>query len=199
MKLLSIQIPTIETRLLEFALIYAKLIDQMIKNKLEDKVEIIFLRDNKEMSIGEKRGKLYQMANAKFSVQIDDDDNVPDHYIKTIVDTIEKNPDCDFIGYYEKCYIDNQTLRTKHSNQFTDWGDYYGEDCRYGRTPFHKDPILTEYCIKVGVETIRFGEDQLFAKKLKASGLIKNEVFITDEMYLYQYRYEPHNSKYGIK
>ena len=54
MKLLSIQIPTIETRLAEFSRLHLFLQKQIVMAELEDLVEVIFERDNKEISIGKK-------------------------------------------------------------------------------------------------------------------------------------------------
>ena len=206
MKLLSIQVPTICSRLKEFTLLHDFLQKQVQDDKLEKKVEIIFERDNKEISIGAKRQKLYEKAKAKFSVQIDDDDWVAKDYIRTIVNIIEQYPKCDAIGYLERCEIDNRVEIAMHSNNFSDWatkkntgnGDF-GLNIKHERTLFFKDPILTEYCLAVGVHDIRFSEDHRFAREMKAAKLIQEPIFIEKIMYIYKYKAEPHNSKYGIK
>ena len=51
--------------------------------KAESKVEVIVICDNKEISIGEKRNRLYTAASGEFSVQIDDDDDVAGNYVLT--------------------------------------------------------------------------------------------------------------------
>lgn len=198
---LTIAIPTVNNRLKEFSALHLYLNKQIMESHLEECVEIIFERDNKEMSIGQKREKLNGRAKGKFTWQIDDDDTIPENAIYTVNSVIEAT-DCDFIGFYEEV-SGNGVINLSHiSNIHDDWGDNKtvdGERFRYVRTPYFKTPILTEYCQKIGVSDMRYGEDHDFARRLKASGLIKNEFFIPRIMYNYRYKQEPHNQKYGIK
>ncbi len=48
----------------------------------------------------------------------------------------------------------------------------------------------------VGVKDMRFGEDHDFANRILP--FLKTEHYIDREMYIYQYKSEPHNIKYGI-
>ena len=196
--LLSIHIPTIVGRETQFDKLYNDIKSQIFEWQLESLVECIFEKDNKEISIGKKRQKLYERSKGKFSWQIDDDDSIDSDAIINIVNYIRET-DCDYIGSYERCNVDGLIFTTKHSNQFLDWCDYKAEGCVYGRTPFFKDPILTEYCLKVGVKDLRFGEDHDFARRMKESGLIQNEVFHEDILYYYRRISTPHNERYGIR
>jgi len=201
--LLTICIPSITSRNEQFIKLFNNLHNQIIDWKLSDKAHVIHEIDNKEISIGAKRQKMYECAKGKFCVQIDDDDSVAGDYVNQVVTAIEQNPDADFIGSYESCNVDGDKFLTKHSNVFPDWCDYKVSMkkgiCRYGRTPFMKDPILTEHCLKIGVQDMRFAEDHDFARRLKVSGLIKNEVFIDDILYYYNRISTPHEERYGIK
>lgn len=168
----------------------------MMEDPLQiDTVEIIHECDNKEMSIGMKRDKLIWNAKGKYLVMIDDDDWIAPQFIRKILDATVTSPDC--IGYMEECRFGNRIERSMFSNRFTDWSTLTGEAFKYARTPFFKTPIRTDYCKVVGCRDMRFGEDHDFAKRIKP--LLKTEVFINEIMYIYRYKDEPHNEKYGIK
>lgn len=197
--LLEIQIPTIETRVPQFEELTESIYKQIKEHKLQDKVSITFCRDNKEMSIGAKRQKMYQESKALFTVQVDDDDRLVEDYCPVMVEHIEKYPSIDAFGYIEDILQDPATGKPTyalHKNDFNDWNKV---DDVYHRTLFMKDPIRTEICKQVPVTDRRFGEDHLWANHLKQSVLIKTAYFINRKMYIYRYKYQPHNEKYGIR
>jgi hypothetical protein len=57
-------------------------------------VELLTCKDNKEITIGEKRELLYHRANGLYSFQIDDDDSIAPDAIKLILEAITQLPDC---------------------------------------------------------------------------------------------------------
>lgn len=209
--ILTICIPTVVGREEKFNRLYEFLKEQIIHYQLQKEVEIIFLSDNKEISIGIKREKLYNMAKGIFSVQLDDDDWIAFNYCKEVVDKIKEHfaqygqyPDC--VGYVESCNINGKNIGNSiFSREYNDWTEKLdppifinGNWCVRVRTPFFKTPILTEYCIKVGVEDSRFGEDHDFARRVLP--LLKTQAFIDEVMYMYGYVSEgTHNERYGIK
>jgi len=200
--ILTIAIPTVNQRVKQFSSLYLYLNKQVIDNNLTEKVEVIYEQDNKEISIGAKREKLHQRAKGNFTVTIDDDDSVVDNFINTLVDLIDVFPDCDCIGYIEEVTGNEVTQYSHISNIHKGWGDHVtveDERYRYVRTPYFKNPILTKYLLEIGVQDMRYAEDKDFSDRLKASGLIKNEVFLPRVMYHYRYKPEPHDSKYGIR
>jgi len=199
MKLLSIQIPTIVGRERNVSALVAFLNWQISSFCIPDHVvEIRTCRDNKEMSIGAKRQLLLDKCNAKYFVQIDDDDTVSGEYIPRIYSTLSSLPDC--VGYLESVRYDGKQLTACHSNRFDDWGNNVdGYDL--ARTIFCKDVIRTGIARQIGFSDMRFGEDHDFSRRLKASGLLKNEVFIDEVMYYYEGRsltQKEHNERYGI-
>ena len=56
-------------------------------------VEIIYLGDNKSMSVGEKRNLLLYISRGEYVCFVDDDDQVADNYVSTILKNIEGKPD----------------------------------------------------------------------------------------------------------
>ena len=193
---LTICIPTVVGREEYFTNLYAKLDLQRKLSGHEHEIEIIYEKDNKEISIGAKRNILYNRAKGLYSVQIDDDDDVVDDYIETLYHELTGE---DTIGYVERCVINGSVQYSKISGEFHDWESKYEAGYHYRRTPFFKVPILTELCQKVGVEDIRFGEDHDFARRLKPH--IKTWKFIDKVMYLYSANSltaEQHKERYGL-
>jgi hypothetical protein len=204
MILLSIQIPTVVGRedkfnklmqLIERQLYYCK--------RSRGLVEVISCKDNKEMSIGAKRQKLYEDSKGLFSVQIDDDDTLHDSFIDNVINALTGDiADIDCVTYNELCFIKNHPRKlavnkfVSHSIKYDCWMDNFdGYD--HVRTPYHKDVIRTSLCLQAGVPDVRFNEDEQFSKLIKP--LLKKEIHIDEYLYIYQYNYEPHNQKYGIK
>lgn len=194
--LLCICIPTVVGREQQFETLFNKIGNQVRDLNLTDQIDCVVFKDNKEISIGAKRDKMYRLSKATFTVQIDDDDDVPDDYISTIYNAILANPDVDCIGYLERVVMDGVTKYSKISNEFTDWAT---TATGYERTPFFKVPIRTSLCQEVGVSDIRFGEDHDFARRIKP--LIKSEVFIDKAMYYYtgtSLTPDQHKERYGL-
>ena len=192
---LSILIPTVNGREAEFNRLYNFLSNQ-IQNT--NKVEIVSLKDNKEMSIGTKRDKLYKMANGKLSVMIDDDDMVSPDFVPVINEIVEAH-DVDCIGYFENCLIDGHQRKSVISKECSEWSSIQKNGFDYQRTPFFKVPILTSLCQQVGVKDMRFAEDHDFA--IRIHPLLKKEYFLYREMYYYRANSltkEQHDQRYGI-
>lgn len=197
-KILSILIPTVYGREQKFEALYSFIQNQIESNNLQDKVEIIFLKDNKEMSIGEKRNELYRLSKGKYSVQIDDDDWLADNYLVKVLNACNYDFDC--IGYQE-WHTENgvKGVKSDLSLAYNSWMSY-SQPIRgfsHVRTPFFKNPIKTQICQTFSVDNSRFGEDHSWAIKIKP--FLKTESYIDEIMYYHRYVFENHNIKYGIK
>lgn len=193
--LLSILIPTVSEREYCFNDLLVYLENQIDLLDLNGLVEILWLSDNKEMTIGEKREKLYAMATGLYSWQIDDDDSVPSFALTEIIYAINKyDPDC--ITFEEKVLIDGVESRSNFSLKYDDWGEQI-DGFDYVRTPFFKTPIKTAICVQVPIEHIRFGEDHAFARRIKP--LLGTEYHIPRQLYYYCHSSTPFHERYGIK
>ncbi len=193
-KMLSICIPTVVGREKE----YSRLLD-ILTPQLTDEVELVVIKDNKEISIGKKRQNLYEQCTGVYAVQIDDDDYVPSDYVVTVLAELKKEPDC--IGYLEEVIDGSKRLLVCHSDRYKDWANNVdGFYCV--RTIFYKDVIKTSIAKQVGIKDLRYGEDHDFSRRLKASGLLKEEAFIDKIMYFYTTHHltsNQHKERYGIK
>jgi glycosyltransferase involved in cell wall biosynthesis len=171
---------------------------QIAENKLEKEIEVILDKDNKEVSIGAKRQRMYSAAKGIFAVQLDDDDWIAPDYIKLCYEGTLKDVDC--IGYHEFCTFDGiKPKLSDFSIKYPAWKEYNYplNGFSHVRTPFCKSPIKTDICKKVGVKDMRFGEDHDFA--IRVYPLLKKEHYINKAMYFYRYKTEEHKKKYGIK
>lgn len=184
---LTVCIPTIVGRERQF--------NELVRS-ISGRVPIVMCRDNKEMSIGAKRQLLLEEVKTEYVVFVDDDDALAPDYFETILPLLEQSPDC-------ICYLEdiNGKQVAKHSNDFLCWGEGHGYD--YVRTPFYKDVLQTSIALEIGFSDMRYGEDEDFSRRLKASGLIKNEIFIDRRMYFYRMpksmTAQEHSNRYGIK
>jgi hypothetical protein len=181
--ILTIAIPTIVTRKDKFNLLYEHINNQIKEYGFRKEVEIIYECDNKEMSIGAKRNKLYGRAKGDYCVQIDDDDWVPYYYVQKVMLALDSKPDC--VGYMEHCTWEgkNDTL-VDHSMKYEDWGENKN-GFRFVRTSGLKTPVKTSLCLQAQVPELRFAEDHLFSRKIKL--LTKTESYIPEVMYQYKY------------
>ena len=193
--LLSILIPTVLDRAAQFHKLKQFIYRQLVDNELTDVVEILFLQDNKEITIGEKRTKLYRMAHGHYAWQIDDDDWIHPNAIPLIIDQI-KNDDCDCVGFKELCIYDGKRVESSNfSIKYGGWADNV-DGFNHVRTPFFKTPIRTRLCLQAPIPPIRFGEDHEFSKLIYP--YLRKENYIDEFIYHYRHNSSPHNERYGI-
>lgn len=188
---LSILICTTTDRRKMFDILYSDLMKQA-----EGKpVEILFLEDDREISVGLKSQRLLEMATGDYVCRHDSDDWHSDDYIDQILEAAETNPDC--IGMKIKCEgCEGKTAAS--SIKYRAWEDNkFGYD--YVRYIYHKTPVKREHALKVGFPDMRFSEDHAYSMGLLKSGLLKREVFINKEIYIYRYKYQDPKIKFGMK
>ena len=194
--LLSILIPTVVGREKQ----YKHLLNRIMKSGngfdiLSGRVEYIKFCDNKEMTIGEKRERLYQMANGLYSWQIDDDDDIADNAIELILNAIKSNPEIPCITFREKCMMNGVYKSSNHSIRYYQWMDNQ-DGFDYVRSPFYKDVIRTDIAKSVPIPHIRYNEDEQQSMALKP--FLTDEIHINEELYHYIYNETNHNERYGL-
>lgn len=191
--LITICIPTIIGREHQYKSLRKHIEKQTAK--YGNDIEIISMCDNKEISIGKKRQLLYEKAKGIYAWQIDDDDTIQPGSIDLIMKAI-KETEADCITFKEICIFEDRTEYSSFSLQWKQWSDNVG-GFDHVRTPFCKTPIRTELCLKAGVKDMRYGEDHQFAKDVY--NFLKTEAYIDEFIYIYRYKFEPHETKYGIR
>lgn len=169
---LSILIPTIPEREKQL-----KNLLEIIKGQYTPEIEfVIDDRPKGSVSIGAKREALYHKARGIYSVQVDDDDTIPEYFVEECL----SNLGADCIGYKEHCTMDGEVQDSVISITNKRW---YSINKTHFRTPHFKTPILTNICRKVGVADKSWGEDHDFAKRVFP--LLQTEKFIPRIMYYY--------------
>jgi hypothetical protein len=182
--LLTIAIPTLEKR----KMVFNELFNEMKKQALSygNKIEIIYIIDNGEMTIGDKRNKLNEMAKGKYIVQWDDDDWICKAGIDMIMKGIES--DCDVISYNHytdiKQWGKNQYFHKYYSIKFAppkEVVDYENNIIQI--VPDQKCVIKSEIAKQVKFLKMNFQEDMFYGKHILP--YLKTEYYINEFIYLY--------------
>ncbi len=191
---LSILICTVVGREDSFNRIHNKLMEQVTElGFYDDEVEILWERDNKQISVGAKRQKLLERAKGDYIVFVDDDDDVKGDYVRSLYEATKEGSDC--IGFEIECH-GTEGFSASASLKHGKWA----QDCNgfdYVRTPYHKTPVKRDIALKVGFKDMRFGEDYEYSMGLLK--YLKTETYIPKVLYIYCYKYENPKIKYGIK
>lgn len=180
----SILICTIDEREELFSKLYSKLISQISKNHLEGKVEILFFKDNRELSIGYKRNQLLQASHGEYVCFIDDDDDISDDYIQILYEKISHNPDT-----VSLCGILLQEgLPPRRFYHSIAYQEYTSLGRRCFRPPNHLNVIRASIAKQFFFADISYGEDTDWAMRICKSGLLKKEEQVNSPYYFYRYR-----------
>jgi glycosyltransferase involved in cell wall biosynthesis len=179
--LLSIMILSIPSRIEQYLVpLYNKLLKQC--NNI-DSVEILCLIDNKSMSIGEKRQAILNSARGKWVGFMDDDDDVSDDYISSLVDSAKNNP-ADVITFDQHCIVNGNEFTVNFSMSNPNERYVYGMK-HVRRPPFHICYWRSEIAKQSKFEQSSYGED--YAWCLGMYPLIKSETHIDKYLHLYKY------------
>lgn len=172
---LSILIPTIPER----QHILRRLLNTLERQKTPD-VEIRIHDAGGSMSTGEKRDRLIESAEGEYFCFIDDDDLVPEYYIREMLAAINQNPDVvSFIGYMTTDGKNRQNFTIKLGSP------YETRNNHHYRFPNHLCAFKRDLVKHVKFPHTNKGEDYLWAIKLQ--NLLKTEVHINKDMYFYEF------------
>lgn len=147
-------------------------------------MSVLVYRDNLEHTIAEKRQALLEASGAEYTCFIDDDDMVPPWYAARIMQALQERPD--YIGFRVKYLIDgeDQWLPAEHSLRHSGW---WGSNAGLYRDISHLNPVRREVALAGKFDGGEYSEDSRWAAMVRDSGLARSEVFISADMYWYQY------------
>ena len=157
-------------------------------NQATEDVEVLWLGDNKSMSIGEKRNRLLSIATGDYVIFADDDDRVSGDYIKSLLAGIEKG--CDVVVFKEVCSINKgkgKEVFFDIRNGNKDFHDHYE------RQPNHRMCIKRDIALQVPYKDISFGEDTDFA--IRVNKLLNSQAKIDKVLYYYDYNEKTSEAK----
>lgn len=183
----QILIPSIEKRSEQVAKLKRELYNQILYQQLVGSVDIITLTDSGSITIGDKRNKLLEVANAEYISFFDDDDWPSKCYIERNFEGILKGVDCNSLMGVITWDGTNPEL-FEHSIKYKEYktaGPMSG--VKYERFPNHLNVIKRSIAKQFKFPSSYFGEDTDWATQVYDSGLIKDEHSITDIIYHYQF------------
>lgn len=181
---LSILICSVQKRLAVFAL----LAEHLERQAAGKPVEILWLGDNKTMSVGEKRNKLVSLAKGEYICFVDDDDWVADDYVTEILHGIEQKPDC--VCFNTLYNVEGGTDVPMHFSVHNILNVNEPGKPRI-RVPNHLIPIRREFVLATRFLEKSFGEDTDYS--LRVRRLLSTEYKI--EKILYHYRFSETKSE----
>jgi len=175
---LSILICSVAERHDNFALaIQRQIYDQLSQLDDPTRVEVILLTDTRSMSIGTKRNHLVNMATGRYTVFVDDDDEIADDYVASLLDAT--NSGADVLTFRLEYRLNGKERWTvRHSIHFTD------DHQRKLNTPRHTSAVRRDIALQLPFMESSYGEDADWAKRLVK--VAKTEQVIGKTLYIYQ-------------
>lgn len=198
MPLWTIMIPTTVDRDELYEKLCEELFNQVAEMRLNlnEHIEIIGQRDNKEISVGLKRQQLLDRAKGLFVSGFDSDDWPNPDYIHDIWNVLYTHREViDHVGFIEDCDIDGVKSRSIFSIKHKSW-DEMEEGYDQVRCANPKSVIRRTKALQVGYKDMRWGEDRVFAEAV--TPLLESEIFIEKPLYYYRHISSPSNERYGI-
>lgn len=184
---LSILVPSTNTRFDSFLPIIKKQLysqyDDLTDNE-KQRVEILFLVDNKQMMLGHKRNVMVNMAQGKYVVHVDDDDRVAPDYIKSLLYATDSDADC--IVFQAEVRVNDEEPKICYYSK--DNKTDFNKDNSFYRIPNHICCIKKEVSMKSSFPNIMYGEDSGYSKVLLPN--LKTEHKIDRVLYYYDYSVE---------
>jgi len=184
--LLSVLIPTLDTRRHQFQRLTSRLSAQIQNAHAGPSVEVLSECDNRELPLGAKRNLLVERARGRFVAFIDDDDDISDDYVPKLCEIIERRRDIDCIGI--KGVV---TFRGAHPREFhhsLKYRDYFSRNHTYFRPPYHLNPILRCIAVQYPFRAVSYSEDVEWALRLQRAGALRREEFVDSPLYFYSSR-----------
>lgn len=182
---LSILIPSIPERMENLNTLYNKLNNQ-IQNYNSDgiDVEIIVFTDNKKRTIGQKRNDLITLSTGNYVMQLDDDDDVGENFIRLVCEAIVYySPDV--IAFNQLAIINNlySIVHFSSKNSIEEFNN-----CGITKRPvWHCCVIKKEIALQCRFDSsLNWGEDVIFSEEVNK--LIVNEHYIDEILHVYNHQ-----------
>lgn len=159
------------------------LLRRINKQIVREPVQVLYLGDNKSVTVGEKRNLVLSLAKGRYVAFIDDDDMIAEDYIKEVLEATKTNPEVITFNYVKT----NSGQDAKEHRYYKNNGRsiYQSPDrTHYKLLPNHlcvwrKDVITEDFPEK------NLKEDHIWAERM--DGKYNHVVNIDKTLYYYQY------------
>jgi len=159
--ILSILTPSIPQRLDS----HLKKIINKIDNQIKDlNVEHLVFLDNKKRSIGYKRDALVKMAKGRYLAFVDDDDDVSEDYVYSLVNAAKEG--ADVITFKQKCLVNDNKPSVINFSLKNTFNEDYIPGSIINRIPFHVCAWKTSLAQKYNFNDSNWGEDWFWIEQL---------------------------------
>lgn len=174
----TILIATVGERQEKFRKLAFKLLKQVAPYR--GQVQILVYWNNYEFPLPEIRQDLIDQAGGEYISFIDDDDDVPDYYVKEVMKALKESPD--YVGWQLQLYNNGERMKpTFHSLKYDKW---YEDDEGWYRNISHLNPIKKSIALKSKFDSPQgIAEDGPWADRI--APYARNEVYIDRIMYYY--------------
>lgn len=168
------------------------LLSDLLEQAKDKPVEVLYLLDNRVMSVGRKRNILLAVAQGEWFAFVDDDDEVASDYVTVLLAAIEQAGDAGVITFPQLC-IHHDTGEREHCTYGLTM-PYSKELDKWSGKPAHTQCWRTELIQDVQFPEKDFGEDVDWVAQ--ACQKVSKEFAITTYGgYLYTYHYDPAKSR----
>ncbi len=158
-----------------------ELFTQLEKLPNPDEVEILALVDNKKIILGDKRSKMVEISQGEYVCFCDDDDRVSKEYIRELLNGIDSG--ADVVVFKASVSLNGKEPKPCYYSK-----DYHGDHNTadaYYRLPNHLMCVKRELAIQIKFQSVNFGEDADYAKRLKP--LLQTEHNLNKTLYFYDF------------
>jgi hypothetical protein len=144
-------------------------------------VGVLLYRDDLELCYGGKTQALIDASVADYICCVDDDDMVAPYYVAKIADALEELPQ--YVGFRVKWTQDGVPQKpVTHSLACGGWRDMHDQ---LERDIAQFNPIRRDLAL-LGTWEGGWEAERRWGDQVRATGTVKDEVFIGEELYYYQ-------------
>ena len=165
----------------------SRLLEKLTKQAEGKPVEILSIIDNRSIRVGKKRDHLINLAQGRFVVFVDDDDDVDDTYVGSLLAAIRSAPHTDLIVFDTLVSIDGGPWKNCRYDLHTDMQD--GEN--YERLPNHICCWRKDLAESVPHENVNWGEDNWWSFEIVKEAKTQYRIYKP----LYRYHYDSKRSQ----
>lgn len=146
---------------------------------------MIIYRDNLQRGGLASYGKwqdLLEMSQAQYTSFIADDDWIAPDFVARIMTALEAKPD--YVGFGVKYTCNGQVMMpVEHSLRHSGW---YTRDGILCRDICHQNPVRREHALLCTWATDHQSADATWAADMRATGKVRDEVWIPEQIFIYQ-------------